>query len=164
MMDFDQFKQINDAYGHGAGDQVITTVSKTIMRNMRPYDMLFRYGGEEFVCLLPETPLNGALHLADALRTQVAAQQIAHAESSVAPVVTVSLGVSCARGDGAVSAGVLLLAADAQLYQAKSNGRNGVCGIDVQVAEVCPTGANMVKPAYAVPSSAVGPPSGVYVS
>ncbi len=165
LLDVDFFKRYNDHYGHQAGDECLRCVAATLKAGLkRPGDLIARYGGEEFVCLLPETPLNGALHLADALRTQVAAQQIAHAESSVAPVVTVSLGVSCARGDGAVSAGVLLLAADAQLYQAKSNGRNGVCGIDVQVAEVCPTGANMVKPAYAVPSSAVGPPSGVYVS
>ena len=132
MMDVDFFKSYNDHYGHQAGDDCLRRVASALKSGLsRAGDMLARYGGEEFVCLLPDTALTGALHVAAALEQSVDAQRIEHAGSSVAPFVTLSLGV-CTRNPQALgTAGDLLRQADAQLYRAKSAGRHQVCGADM---------------------------------
>jgi diguanylate cyclase (GGDEF)-like protein len=129
LLDVDFFKRYNDCYGHQAGDECLRRVAATLKLGLkRPADLVARYGGEEFVCLLPDTGLAGALQVARQLSRDVIAQQIEHATSSVAPVLTVSLGV-CSKGeDAAGSATELLRQADAQLYAAKAAGRNQACG------------------------------------
>lgn len=128
LLDVDFFKRYNDRYGHQAGDECLRKIAATLKEGLRrPTDLVARYGGEEFVCLLPDTDPRGAVQLAERLGQQVFARQIEHADSSVAPVVTVSLGVCC-KSDGAVgSAAALLRGADAQLYIAKERGRNRTC-------------------------------------
>ncbi len=129
LLDVDFFKRYNDRYGHPAGDECLRRVARTLMAGMkRPGDQVARYGGEEFVCLLPQTDLAGAMQVAQHLGQLVFDLQMAHADSGVAPVVTVSLGV-CSRDVGVEgSASGLLQQADAQLYAAKSGGRNQTMG------------------------------------
>jgi diguanylate cyclase (GGDEF)-like protein len=133
LLDVDFFKRFNDCYGHQAGDDCLRRVAAAMSGCVhRPADLVARYGGEEFVCLLPDTPLEGALKLAEEIRQAVLALHIDHAESSVEPFVSVSLGASskCAGGDAAA----LLRGADEQLYRAKGDGRNRVCGAELTVA------------------------------
>ena len=132
LLDVDFFKRYNDRYGHQAGDDCLRRVAATLKANLkRPGDLLARYGGEEFACLLPDTGLAGALTLAQQLGRQVFAEQIAHADSPVAPVITVSLGVCGKRADATGSAAALLREADAQLYLAKARGRHQTCGAEL---------------------------------
>ena len=129
LLDVDFFKRYNDRYGHQAGDECLRRVAATLKAGLhRPCDIVARYGGEEFVFLLPDTGLSGALTLAERLRQRVFDESIPHADSSVAAVVTVSLGV-CGTAQGPPGTKeALLREADAQLYQAKSGGRNRTCG------------------------------------
>jgi diguanylate cyclase (GGDEF)-like protein len=129
LLDVDFFKRYNDHYGHQAGDDCLRRVAAGLASGLkRPADMLARYGGEEFVCLLPDTDLSGALQLAEQLGAQIAALQIAHADSAVGGYVTVSLGV-CTKPAGVTGGSVveLLRQADVQLYKAKQGGRNRSC-------------------------------------
>jgi diguanylate cyclase (GGDEF)-like protein len=137
LLDVDFFKRYNDRYGHQAGDECLRRVAATLKEGLkRPADLLARYGGEEFVCLLPDTGLAGAMHLARHLGREVSALQIEHVDSTVAPVLTVSLGV-CSQAEGARGdAAALLRTADAQLYLAKANGRNQTCGIELSASPV----------------------------
>ena len=131
LIDVDLFKRFNDRYGHQAGDDCLRRVATALKAGIRrPGDLAARYGGEEFVCLLPDTDLSGALILARQLGAAVQALQIEHADSAVAPVVTVSLGVSSKAGKSQGNAAALLREADAQLYRAKSRGRNQACGAE----------------------------------
>ena len=129
MLDVDYFKRYNDHYGHQAGDDCLRQVAACLQAGVRrPGDLVARYGGEEFVCLLPETDLPGAMQVAETLRQGVLVAQIAHAESAAAPVVSVSLGVCSGVPQAGASAAALLREADAQLYRAKTDGRNRLCG------------------------------------
>jgi diguanylate cyclase (GGDEF)-like protein len=129
MLDVDFFKRYNDYYGHQAGDGCLRSVAAYLRTAVkRPGDLVARYGGEEFACLLPNTSLSGALAFARQLGAGVEALGLAHAASSVSPVVTVSLGVCATNGNDPGSAEELLRAADAQLYSAKVQGRNRACG------------------------------------
>lgn len=136
MVDVDFFKRYNDHYGHQAGDACLQQVAKGLKACLkRPADLLARYGGEEFVCLLPDTGLSGAVQVAEQLRQQIFLLQIAHAASPVTGVVTVSLGICAKRAGTAGSAAALLREADAQLYLAKSNGRNRACAAELNSAD-----------------------------
>ena len=101
------------------------TSRRTVLRAGlgRPHDLAARYGGEEFVCLLPERDAAGALHKGQELCHAVQALGLAHAQSRVADVVTISVGVACQVPDGEGSPAALLQQADMQLYQAKAQGR-----------------------------------------
>jgi two-component system chemotaxis family response regulator WspR len=127
FIDIDYFKQFNDLYGHLAGDDClrkIATVLQTTAR--RGNDMAARYGGEEFACVLPGTGKKNALLLARKIIARTAALNIPHEGSSVAPYVTVSIGVATlvpARGHHYSH---LIDAADRSLYSAKQQGRNRV--------------------------------------
>jgi diguanylate cyclase (GGDEF)-like protein len=135
LLDVDFFKRYNDCYGHQAGDECLRRIAGSLKTGLkRPGDLVARYGGEEFACLLPDTGLAGAMTVAKQLREQVFAQQIPHAESSVAPVVTVSLGVCSKGADVGGSAELLLRLADAQLYEAKARGRHQACGVELQTS------------------------------
>jgi diguanylate cyclase (GGDEF)-like protein len=129
MLDVDFFKRYNDCYGHLSGDDCLRQVANVFNRRIhRSVDFVARYGGEEFVCLLPDTNFEGAMQLAEQLRQDVFALQIPHIASLLTPFVTVSLGVSTKPETIDGTSDALLMLADAQLYQAKEQGRNRVCG------------------------------------
>lgn len=135
LLDVDFFKAYNDRYGHQAGDECLRLVAACLRQGLkRPGDLMARYGGEEFACLLPDTPLPGALAFARQVAADVAALGVAHAGSAVAGVVTVSVGVCTKPFDGVGTAAALLREADAQLYLAKTRGRNQVCGAELPSA------------------------------
>ncbi len=124
MIDIDRFKRINDTLGHPAGDAVLVQTAATLLANARPYDEVGRYGGEEFAMLLPGTTLEIAMHIAERLREQIAAQQLTIDGNLVR--VTASFGVACFPGEGINNINDLLKAADRALYGAKYSGRNRV--------------------------------------
>lgn len=133
MLDVDFFKRYNDKYGHQAGDDCLRKVAHSLRTSlMRPGDHIARYGGEEFVCLLPETGFSGAMLLAEQIRKEIIQQQIEHADSSVAPYVTVSLGVGTKPENVHASASALMSLADAQLYKAKEAGRHRIFGAELR--------------------------------
>ena len=126
MVDIDYFKTINDEHGHAVGDQAIRMVAQTCAVSVREIDVVGRYGGEEFVIVLPGTLPEGARELADRLRQQIAAIEIAGADG--APIgVTVSIGFAAFESGDELEQ--LLAAADAALYRAKSLGRNCVVAV-----------------------------------
>ncbi len=128
MMDIDHFKPFNDHYGHGAGDQCLQKVASALSGALsRPGDRVCRYGGEEFVALLPGTDAEGARVVAEHLRAAVEELAIGHEYSSVGPVVTLSLGTATLDPAGETQT-PLLKQADEALYRAKEAGRNRVEG------------------------------------
>jgi len=123
MLDIDHFKSVNDHYGHAVGDQVIRALADTCMAQLRNIDRFGRIGGEEFVCVMPETGEEEALACAERLRSQVAALAV---ETPAGPVsFSVSIGVAMLR-PGCEEWTELLHAADCALYGAKHGGRNRV--------------------------------------
>lgn len=130
LIDVDHFKRYNDRYGHQSGDECLKKVARALRRGLhRPGDVVVRYGGEEFACLLPETDLNGAMRVARHLEQIVRDLKIAHEDSGVASTVTVSLGVAVKTADSPATYEELLTIADEQLYKAKDAGRAQVCGV-----------------------------------
>jgi len=129
MIDVDYFKPFNDHYGHSLGDEVLCRVARTLTSALhRPYDFCARYGGEEFVMLLPDTDEEGVVTAAENVRAAVEALAIPHAYSSVADVVTVSVGCSVIIPTLDSASPGLVNAADEMLYLAKQKGRNRVVG------------------------------------
>lgn len=122
VFDIDLFKNINDTYGHTAGDIVLARVSAKIKELIRDIDLLGRIGGEEFLLIMPNTDKKGARILGERLRQEVADLVIGQDEISV----TISGGIATGSTDGAES-GVLFNNADKALYEAKENGRNRIC-------------------------------------
>lgn len=123
MLDVDHFKQVNDTYGHAAGDQVLAEVARRLRASIRAIDLIGRYGGEEFVLVLPETELAGAGLLGERLRLAIAAAPVSTVGGALA--VTASLGVATTRPDVSDVA-ALINQADQALYSAKQAGRNRV--------------------------------------
>jgi diguanylate cyclase (GGDEF)-like protein len=127
LLDIDSFKQYNDRYGHPAGDRALRSVARVAGAAMRrPGDLAARYGGEELVLLMPETDAVHARQVVEALCQAVAELRIAHEASTVAPVLTVSVGGATLDAAGAELPADLFEAADAQLYRAKQAGRNRI--------------------------------------
>src|SRR5687767_10608798 len=124
MVDLDFFKRINDAFGHEAGDLVLRKVAGTIKNTFRGSDVACRYGGEEFVLILPGATLDGARQKAEAIRVSIAGLELIQRERALGRV-TASLGVAIYPDHGA-DADELVRAADAALYAAKEGGRNRV--------------------------------------
>ncbi len=121
VLDVDHFKKVNDAYGHAAGDQVLIKIAKTLEASVRRSDMVFRYGGEEFVAILSYTSEEGAKLLANRVREQIAVLDISELDGYQ---VTASLGIATVNDqDDVVS---IFKRGDAALYRAKHLGRNRV--------------------------------------
>lgn len=120
VVDIDRFKAINDTYGHRSGDAVLMHIARLMQSNLRSYDTIGRYGGEEFLIVLPNCDLNAAANKAEKLRAAVSMALFTTKVCTLA--VTVSLGVACS--DNIQGAEALIHAADEALYQAKRNGRN----------------------------------------
>lgn len=124
MIDIDLFKNVNDTFGHLAGDQVLIAVAQVIADNMRPTDMPVRYGGEEFSIFLPEATIENARIVGERLRKGVESTPI-HLDSGEEIKVTVSVGISERRKNDSVQD--LIDRSDKALYHAKQNGRNRTC-------------------------------------
>lgn len=125
MIDIDNFKKYNDTYGHLEGDDCLARVAKELkIRLKRPSDLVARWGGEEFTCLLPETDKRGAIKVAEKLRLAIKSLAIAHESSEVSNVVTISVGVVTLYPDNKYSKDTLLKQADDALYRAKAIGKD----------------------------------------
>ena len=124
MIDIDFFKDFNDHYGHDVGDQVLKRVAEAISKSLpRKTDLVARFGGEEFVVLVPATNIEGAYIVGEHIRKNVKALAIKHDYSSTADVLTVSVGLVSLQGDHLNEADILHFA-DSALYAAKDKGRN----------------------------------------
>lgn len=128
LIDIDFFKRYNDNYGHTAGDDCLRKVARELQISLkRPEDFVGRYGGEEFLVILPNTTAEGAEQVAEELRKRIESLNISHRYSCAADCVTISVGVSTAYPDATwESPSFLLDAADRMLYESKENGRNRI--------------------------------------
>jgi len=124
MADLDHFKEINDTHGHQSGDTVLRSISHRLLSLIRPYDSIGRYGGEEFLFVLPECSSEQAVSFAERLRNCISCESVRINRTSIS--ITTSLGVATSNDDNLRNADALVGAADAALYQAKENGRNCV--------------------------------------
>ena len=124
MLDIDHFKQVNDRWGHQAGDAVLRRVVQVLQQRVRAQDLIGRYGGEEFLLVLPNTPSKGAYQLAQDLCAAVQATSCAWGPETIP--VTVSIGVFAGCLEPQVQSDQLLQAADSAMYRAKAAGRNAV--------------------------------------
>lgn len=123
MMDIDDFKQVNDTYGHLTGSFILKEIGKIIKNNIRQFDISARYGGEEFIACLPDANKHEAFHLAERLRKAIALHVFTDKNKEVK--VTVSIGISQFPDDG-LALDELVKIADDMLYRAKRDGKNRV--------------------------------------
>ena len=123
LLDLDRFKLVNDTYGHNAGDQLLKKLATEMTESLRPYDNLGRWGGEEFLCILPNTDIQGALDSAERFRELISQQYVEIDNQQVR--TTASIGVASFPHDDHDVSGILRIA-DAMLYEAKRSGRNRV--------------------------------------
>jgi len=123
MFDLDHFKEVNDRYGHLCGDAVLAAIGSRMRDVLRGSDLKCRYGGEEFLVLLPETPIEGAKRVADTLRREIADLPIHWKDETLQ--ITASFGVTMAL-PSEIDSEAIISRADAALYRAKEQGRNCV--------------------------------------
>jgi two-component system cell cycle response regulator len=128
VLDIDHFKKVNDTYGHDVGDEVLKAFAARVKRVVRGADLMCRYGGEEFVIVMPETRIAIAKKIAERVRAAVANAPFPIQKGASTLPVTVSIGV--AESQGALNAEALFKLADQALYQSKSSGRNRVTARD----------------------------------
>ena len=126
VLDIDLFKRVNDTYGHLMGDAVLKALANVVQHNLRPHDLLVRYGGEEFAILLPGTEADEAQAIAERLRRMVAANEVVYGKTAIK--VTVSIGLAIIAPGGAQESS--FAAADQALYRAKQAGRDRVVRAD----------------------------------
>jgi len=126
MLDIDKFKNVNDTYGHKIGDDVIISLSKLLQKFTRKSDVVSRWGGEEFVVLLPHTDLDGALVIAQKIRVSVENFSLQVNDNKVLKF-TISIGVSAVDTQNDLNIEASIGRADEALYEAKESGRNKVC-------------------------------------
>ena len=140
LLDVDDFKLYNDHHGHQAGDECLRAVASCLRQTLkRPGDVVTRYGGEEFACVLPDTDLEGALLVGRKLVQSVRELALPHGHSPVADVVTASAGVAVTRprpAEGGPGLPQLIAAADAQLYESKHLGRAQVSAIELNGSQL----------------------------
>jgi diguanylate cyclase (GGDEF)-like protein len=129
MLDVDHFKQINDTYGHAAGDMMLATIGTFLQSHTRGEDIVCRYGGEEFTLILPEASLDDTRARAEEIRTGAQQLSVRYKEHTL-DRITISLGVASFPAHG-TSVSAMLRAADAALYRAKTQGRNRTIVLDV---------------------------------
>ena len=120
MFDVDHFKKFNDTHGHDQGDRVLQTVARLFHDHLRRHDIACRYGGEEFLGILPATPSSGAMAVAERIRRAIESAEVDGLR------VTVSIGVACVPEMAAGTPSEMVELADAALYEAKRSGRNQV--------------------------------------
>lgn len=127
MCDVDSFKAYNDYYGHAAGDVVLQAIAKMlVMKSSRPGDRVYRYGGEEFLLILPTHSGEAGEVVAERIRRGVEDLALVHAPGQASPIITVSIGVAVLSASGTHTIAAWLKAADAALYAAKRSGRNRI--------------------------------------
>ncbi len=124
LLDIDNFKVLNDTYGHQTGDQVLIDICIRISRSIRSTDILARYGGEEFAVLLPQVPLAGAEKVAEKIRKEVAEKPFQINEEKID--VTLSCGISCFIENKVDTIDTVIMEADRALYESKRSGKNRV--------------------------------------
>jgi diguanylate cyclase (GGDEF)-like protein len=129
MIDIDHFKHINDLHGHLAGDAVLVEVAKRLQTSTRASDLVVRYGGEEFLCVLPLTGHDDALRIAEHIRLGLSQTPIATGSAGELRL-TASLGVATLEAGCPSAAERTVRAADSAMYRAKERGRNTVVGVD----------------------------------
>ena len=136
LADIDHFKRVNDTLGHAAGDEVLKEVARRLKLTLRPYDVVGRYGGEEFLLILPGCNLAVGARRADEIRKLVANTPIETPDGTVSAAVSMGVTATVATRDCSISE--FLREADVSLYEAKKNGRNRV---EIYSAEARSTGA-----------------------
>jgi diguanylate cyclase (GGDEF)-like protein len=148
LLDLDRFKHINDTYGHLLGDEVLRQVATTMTNILRDYDLAGRFGGEEFVMLLPQTRAVDALRIAERVRAHIAQLPIHAGSGNERVPVTVSIGVAALDAGSRRELPDLLAAADAALYRAKASGRDQVQMISTSrgLSAVRPPADDMLSP------------------
>jgi two-component system cell cycle response regulator len=145
LLDVDHFKSVNDTYGHLCGDAVLQGVSRIMTASVRAYDTVGRYGGEEFLIVVPSTDEAGVLGLSERIRHAIESKPIATDSGEIS--ITVSLGLAVSNGFAALDPEAMLSTADDALYRAKEAGRNrsemGVCETapSAPVVEIAPSKA-----------------------
>jgi two-component system cell cycle response regulator len=122
MADIDHFKKINDTYGHQAGDMVLKKVAHILKKSIRRYDRVGRYGGEEFLILLPDCDANTIEKIAERLREKISQEDYLFNDQVIN--VTISMGLSVSKGGAFSSPEAMITVTDTALYEAKRNGRN----------------------------------------
>jgi diguanylate cyclase (GGDEF)-like protein len=133
LLDLDHFKAVNDGYGHPVGDRLLLELGSYIRGCVRTEDVVSRHGGEEFSLILREIDLPGALVLAERLRSGIEAFPFVHSGNRIP--VTISIGIATAVGVKDLTRAQLMDAADKELYRAKDEGRNRVCGAKLDASQ-----------------------------
>ncbi len=143
MADVDHFKIVNDTHGHLAGDQVLRELGRRLEQQLRPYDAAGRYGGEEFLIVLPGCSDDAAFEVAERLREQAASEPIAFQGTPI--TAAISLGVVSRAPVRSEESEPLISAADAALYEAKRSGRNRVCVAPAESAATPTAGVQLPR-------------------
>jgi len=125
LLDIDYFKKINDGFGHAAGDEVLKQLAGTLAENVRLVDTVFRFGGEEFVILMPKADLREGTKICERIRSKVEDMRIEYQQTQ--HKITISIGLAETTSTHMISVDKLLHQADEYLYQAKAQGRNCLC-------------------------------------
>ena len=136
LADIDHFKSINDTYGHFAGDAVLCEFARRLLACMRPYDDMGRYGGEEFLIVLPGCDETAAANQAERMRLALCREPMAMSEGRAE--VTASFGATAWRPGADANAETLIRIADQALYQAKNSGRNRAVALPFEAAALVP--------------------------
>jgi len=140
MIDMDRFKEVNDAYGHAAGDHMLKAFADCVRITLRKTDLAFRYGGDEFVIALPQTPIGQAVQVVHKLRQAFGAVDFSHAIARLEHQPTLSLGIAeRSAAQNTLTLAALLTAADQALYEAKASNRNCVKLYQAPKVETPPT-------------------------
>jgi diguanylate cyclase (GGDEF)-like protein len=150
LFDLDRFKSYNDSLGHLAGDAALRCVASVLQGTARAADIVCRYGGEEFVVLMPEQAIEGAAQAAERLRDAVERLELRYPTRAGQVTLTISAGVALLGREAARDADDVLRAADAALYCAKGMGRN-------RVATTAPSAHHSVRARSAMPRSGESP-------